>query len=285
MELNEPLYNAVYLLEKSDEIINQLCKENEERLIEVVHWQSMHDMYKRNYEYCCGILSCFLVGQFPSSEALCRTAIEGAINLHYVSLDDSMGKQIAYFKNHIETERKQNKSWRTSVEQSNFPDDAKEHHYKRIEDKDQVLNFNENALRQSLALSEIDYDTAGLNWPNTFERFKEAGKEVGYRTVYAALCSQAHNDAEDSINQIISRVVEGVDGLAEAQQIEQYNFSLSLLLTALEYHVLAAAMYISKFSISSLELVDLVNKIVENTVMVVKYGPEQIKEKISIKNL
>ncbi len=106
MELNEPLYNAILYLEKSNEFVEKSCEEHIERLADIVPWSSMHDMYKRSYEYCCGVLGCFLIGQFPSSEALCRTAIEGAINLHYVSLGDSMGKQIAYFKTHIENESK-----------------------------------------------------------------------------------------------------------------------------------------------------------------------------------
>ena len=132
MELNEPLYNAIFLLEKSDALVNEICNKNIEKLIANVPWPSMHDMYKRNYEYCCGALGGFLIGQFPSSEALCRTAIEGAVNLHYVSLGDSMAKQIAYFKDHLKTERDQNEKWKKSVENSDYPDDAKKEHFERI---------------------------------------------------------------------------------------------------------------------------------------------------------
>ena len=92
--LNESLHNAIYLLEKSHETILHLAENNKQRLIDIVPWPSMHDMYNRNYEYCCGAVGCFVIAQIPSSEALCRTAIEGAVNLHYVSLGDSMGNQI-----------------------------------------------------------------------------------------------------------------------------------------------------------------------------------------------
>ena len=33
MELNEPLYNTIYYLEKSDEIVNRLCYENQQDLL------------------------------------------------------------------------------------------------------------------------------------------------------------------------------------------------------------------------------------------------------------
>lgn len=281
MELNEPLYNAIYLLEKSNTFVNQTCKEKGQELIKNVPWVSMHDMYKRNYEYCCGVLGSFLIGQFPSSEALCRTAIEGAVNLHYVSLGDSMGKQISYFKNHLDTERKQNKNWRMSVQQADYPQDTKDHHFDKINAKDEVLDCYESTLRESLSLADVDFDASNLKWPSIFDRFKEIDNEVGYRTVYAALCSQAHNDAEDVLNRIMSRVIANVDGLAEAQQIEQYNFSLYLLLIAIEYHVSATAMYMAKFNVSITELIEIRSKIIDSIVMVTEHGPRLVKERIS----
>lgn len=282
MELNEPLYDAIFYLEKSNEIISQACIENEKDLISNVPWPSMHDMYKRNYEYCCGILGCFLVGQFPSSEALCRTAIEGAVNLHYVSLGDSMVKQIAYFKNHLATERTQNRRWRVSVEKSEYPQEIKEHHFEKIDGKESALNSYEISLRESLKLADVDFDAVDLKWPSLFDRFKEIGNEVGYRTVYAALCSQAHNDAEDVLNKIMSRIIDNVSGMEEAQWIEQYNFSLYLLLIAIDYHIVASAMYITKFGLKPDKLMECKKKIMDSLVLVTEQGPGLIQEKIKI---
>jgi hypothetical protein len=242
----------------------------------------MHDMYKRNYEYCCGVLGCFLVGQFPSSEALCRTAIEGAVNLHYVSVGDSMGKQIAYFKNHFTVERKQNRNWRLSVEESEYPQEAKEHHFKRIDEKEISLNGYEVGLRESLKLAGVDFDAVDLKWPSIFDRFKEIDNEVGYRTVYAALCSQAHNDAEDVLNKIMSRIMDNISGMEDAQWIEQYNFSLYFLLTAIDYHIMASIMYIAKFGIKPDKLVECRMKIIDSLVLVTEQGPRLIQEKIKI---
>jgi hypothetical protein len=282
MELNEPLYNAIYYLEKANEFVEKSCEEHIDRLSEIVPWPSMHDMYKRNYEYCCGVLGSFLIGQFPSSEALCRTAIEGAVNLHYVSLGDSMGKQIAYFKTHINNERKQNINWKASVDKSDYPDNAKNHHLEKIREKDASLDQYENMLRESLSLAGVDYDAVELKWPSIFDRFKEIGNEVGYRTVYAALCSQAHNDAEDVLNKIMSRVIANVEGLEEAQWVEQYNFSLYLLLTAIDYHIFASAMYLGKFNINSKELVKIKKAIMDSIVLVTEHGQKLVKARIRV---
>lgn len=284
MTLNKSLYKAIYCLEKSAELINNSCCENQQQLINNVPWVSMHDMYKRSYEYCCGALGCFLIAQFPSSEALCRTAIEGAVNLHYVSLGDSMGKQIAYFKEYLDTERKQNTNWQRSVENANYPQDAKDLHFEQIRQKEESLSQYDDMLRQSLHLAGIDYDSSKLNWPNIFERFREIDDEVGYRTVYTALCSQAHNDAEDVLNSIFSRVAPNVDGLAEAQMVEQYNFSLYMILTAIKYHIFASAMYIAKFGISATDLISLLNKINEAIFLVTEHGPRLISEKIKFQS-
>jgi hypothetical protein len=280
MELNEPLFNAIYYLEKTNDFINQQCEKHHEELVKNVPWPSMHDMYGRNYEYCCGIISCFLVGQAPSSEALTRTAIEGAVNLHYVSLGDSMGKQIAYFRNHLDTERRQNKSWNESVKSSEFPDKAKQYHFNTIVEKEKSLDIYETTLRESLALAGVDFDLVNLKWPSIFDRFKEIGDEVGYRTVYAALCSQAHNDAEDVLNKIMSRVIGNVSGMEEAQWVEQYNFSLYLLLTAIDYHIYASAMYLAKFQISTVTLIAFKKQIIDSIALVTEHGPRLVKEKI-----
>ncbi|EHK0035626.1 hypothetical protein KB973_004670 [Vibrio parahaemolyticus] len=283
IQLNEPLYKALLYLEKSNELVEDLCNKNQSELIKNVPWPTMHDMYRRNYEYCCGVISCFLIGQLQSSEALCRTAIEGAVNLHYVSLGDSMSKQIAYFKNHLVTERKQNRNWKESVEASGYPQDAKDHHLNKILEKEGSLTHYEEALRESLRLAGVDFDSVDIKWPSIFDRFKEIGDEVGYRTVYAALCSQAHNDAEDILNKIMSRVIDNISGMEEAQWIEQYNFSLYLLLTALDYHITASAMYIARFNIKGDGLVQLKKEVIETTCLVIEQGPKLVREKITAK--
>jgi hypothetical protein len=283
MELNTPLREAIYRLEMSDNIARELLESNKERLEQFVYWPSLHDMYERSYEYCCGTLGCFLIAQFQSSEALCRTAIEGAVNLHYTSLGDSMGKQIAYFKNYLETERKQNTTWRASVASSGHSDELKSYHFEKIDQKHTALNNYEEMLRESLSLVQVDFDNSNVKWPSIFDRFREINDEIGYRTVYTALCSQAHNDAEDALNKIYARVCASIDGLDEAHFIEQYNFSLYMTLMAIKYHIFASAMYIAKLEINAESLMEQYRKIMDSIILVTENGPRLIREKITIK--
>lgn len=138
-------------------------------------------------------------------------------------------------------------------------------------------------LKESLSLAGVDYDSVEIIWPNIFDRFKEIDKEVEYRTVYAALCSQAHNDAEDALNQIMARVVRNVEGLDEAHWYEQYFFSLYLALTAIDYHIMASAMYLSRFKIDAMPLIDMKKKVHEATENVVEHGAKTVRNQILVK--
>lgn len=92
IELNSFVLDAVDILESSYEFVVATKKENLELDSEETYWPILHDMYERSYEYVCGSLSLFVIEQLQSCEASCRTAIEGAVNLHYVSVGDSLKK-------------------------------------------------------------------------------------------------------------------------------------------------------------------------------------------------
>ena len=261
IELNPPLLKAIVFLERSDKLVRELSMNHIERLDDEVSWPSMFDMYERNYEYCAGALSLFILAQLPSCEALCRTAIEGAVNLEYVSIGDSMGKQIAYFKSYISTERNQNKTWREAVAKSSVSDQDKAFHYNKIDDKEGALNQYEYMLKESLSLAGVNYVESDEKWPNIFERFRDTRKEVEYRTLYTALCSQAHNDAEDVLNSIMARVTANVEGMQEAHQVEQYLYSLFYTLSAIRYHICSSAMFLAKFEIKISMLMELYDQV------------------------
>ena len=211
MDLNPYIICAAELIELVDEEVNLLVNTHLDRLQHEVAWSVLLDMYKKCHEFTSGALASFLIAQIASAEALCRTAIESAVNLHYASLGDEVGNVIAYFKNYIATERGQNQAWLKSIEKSRYPSETKAHHRTLIAQKDRSLDQYENALCESLALINIDYQNYIGSWPSTFDRFAKIGKEVDYRTIYAALCSQANNDPEDILNNLMSRIVE-VDG-------------------------------------------------------------------------
>ena len=281
IELNPVFHDTINLLEKSNEVVQELVEKNIDELAPQVAWTAMHKMYKRNYDYCCGAISCFLIAEIQSSEVLCRTAVEASVNLHYISLDDSVGKQIAYFKSYFFTERKQNINWKKSVKHSDIAQSEKDGHYGLIDEKELALNWQEHALRESLKLDGVNFEESNLKWPNIFERFSKINDEIGYRTVYAALCSQAHSDAEDLINEIFSEVMPSEDIQAEHLYMQQYIFTQYMNLLALHYHVRASAMYLTKFNIDVTVLLEIHEEVTDNVILIAENKKRLILEGFS----
>jgi len=262
IELNAYAVNAINILEDCDSIVREGIYKNHDTLNTQVDFAILCDMYERSYEYTCGSLSLLVIGQLQSCEASCRTAIEGAVNLHFISLGDSTGKIISYFRNHFEVERKQNVNWRSSVDVANVDETAKNHHRALIDEKNDALDKYEAVLRKAMSERGIDINNFDPKWPSAFDRFRLIDDEVGYRTVYVALCSQSHNDPEDLLNHFLCRAI-GNEGFTSAKKAEQYFFSVYMVLQAVKYHVMASAMYLGKFNISCDDLAHKYNKALE----------------------
>lgn len=149
-----------------------------------------------------------------------------------------------------------------------------------ISDKDTALDAYEKMLRESLAAAGVDFDSYNDVWPTIFERFRRIGNEVAYRTVYAALCSQAHNDPEEILNSIMCRVG-GREGMAEANFVERYHFALYMVLTAIQYHLLATALYLAKYAIpEAQQLMPLHKRIGEHIKEIATNTPDAISSLI-----
>ena len=69
-----------------------------------------------------------------------------------------------------------------------------------------------------------------------------------------------NNVGLDILNNLMTRVIANVDGLEEANFIEQYHFSLYMVLTCVQFHIFASAMYIAKFEINAKKLMDIYKK-------------------------
>lgn len=259
IELNPYIIRSAELIQLADEEVNRLVENEITRLQEEAVWSVVHDMYKKCHEFTSGALSIFIMGSVASAEVLCRTAVESSVNLFYVALGNDVENVISYFRTYLETERNQNQSWLKSVNRSNYDEEGKEYHRGLINDKDRALSFYEDGLRKSLALINIDYDSFAGSWPSAFDRFCKIDKEVGYRTVYASLCSQAHNDPEDILNNLMSRIID-VKGIEEYAERERYIFSLFMVATSINYYIESSAIYLSKYNIDVMEaFVPLIN--------------------------
>ena len=69
------------------------------------------------------------------------------------------------------------------------------------------------------------------SFPNLFERVAETSHKVNYRTVYAAMCSQTHHDAEDVLNFYIALSLPGNN--YEDLENEANCFGVYIVLTAM----------------------------------------------------
>lgn len=222
---------------------------NVDKLQQESSWGLLHAMCARAIEQQAACLALYSHSYYAPAEALCRTVVEASVNLYYCSIGDSTSHMLTYFRSHIEMERKQNKQWQSSVNSSQYPETAKHSHRVRIATKERALSSYESILVEAFSQIGVHYSAAGKEWPSVFDRFKIIGKEVAYRTVYAALCSQAHNDAEDLLNDFVQGVTQ-VKGADRMQAAENKNFSLYMVTMALEFLVEATVVYLAKFDLN-----------------------------------
>lgn len=252
--LSEPLANrrdsirlGALLLEKLDRQVNATLGKSLSVMQMDPSWGLLQRMYERAVGHAGACLVLLTNQRYAAAEALCRTLVESSVNLYYCSVGDSIGTILSYFKNHIETERKQNRSWHSEVSRSALEDQEKSVHFAHIDHKDGVLDSYERALMDVFQKIGYLYAEASDLWPSIFDRFKAIGKEIDYRTVYAALCSQAHSDPEDLLNEFMQRIF-AVTGAAEAQRAENENFSVFIFLTSLALLIESSAMYLAKYT-------------------------------------
>jgi predicted transcriptional regulator len=275
--LNDYIIEAINTLELACEIANRYSLENIESLKDKAVWSIIYDIYTRSYKYTEATLSLFIISHIASSEALCRTSVESSVNLYYLSIGNDVENVISYFKDHIKNERQQNKKWREAVNNSDESQNYKSGHIELIDKKEKSLDFYEKMLTESFSIINIDYDTINSNFPTTFDRFKKINKEVTYRTLYAALCSQSHNDAEDSINNLMARIVQK-DGMETGVEAEKYIFSLYMVLNCIQLWIEATIMFLEKYEIKmSDELFDVYKRASMNIITLDENKSEFIK--------
>jgi hypothetical protein len=210
-------------------------------------WGLLQRMYERAVRHAGACLVLLTNQRYAAAEALCRTLVESSVNLYYCSVGDSIGTILSYFKDHIQTERKQNRAWREEVSKPALSEQEKAVHFEHIDHKDGVLASYERALQVIFQQIGYQHSVGSDVWPSIFDRFKAIGKEIDYRTVYAALCSQAHSDPEDLLNEFMQRM-SAVPGAAEAQRAENENFSVFIVLTSLALLIESSAMYLAKYT-------------------------------------
>jgi len=206
-------------------------------------WAILLSMLDRTFEYAEGAIIAYTTGAMASSEIISRAVIESAISLVFIIADDRKGDRLSrYFAHYFNKEDREIDHWLKAASGLNAHDRAIQEQA-AIEKRD-GLKVQRRMLDESLA--EIGLPTTaatGLaNWPSVADRFKALNRELDYRTIYAALCSQTHNDAEDLLNYFFSKATDD-KSLLEIVGLEAVTFSRMMLYFGLDYYLMAAASY------------------------------------------
>ncbi len=190
----------------------------------------------RAYETVAGSLSLIALGHLREAEILSRSVYESAVTTAFISKDNPPARLAQFFRAYVKTEREQNRKWANELE--GLPTTIRQDHQERIDNKNISMDHYDQFIDRYIAECEIIPEEAS-KWPGLIDRLTALGRRIDYRTVYAAMCSQAHHDAEDVLNHFFANSIEGADHLAERMEREADIFSIFMVLFGLQWFVQA----------------------------------------------
>lgn len=234
---------AVYWIRKTFVAVQEDLRSKAEELqsSEEMTWGILLNMLDRIFEYAEAAIVAFVSGSGSSSEVISRTAVDLSVNLQYILIRDRDTRLSTYFHSYVQKEQKEIRQWINAT--SLLSEEAKKIHHKAALEKQSAMNILANLIGQT-GLPIIN----DAKWPSVFDRFKDIGYEDSYRTVYAALSSQIHSDAEDTLNYLFGKA-SGDEALFSKMALETINFSRFLMYFAVVFYMRAAFAYARTFEL------------------------------------
>lgn len=231
---------AAYWLEYSESLLIDAVRMKLDQLNQFPLWGITWRMIERSSRYGGSSLVLLALGHPGSGEVLARTVLESTINSLYIMHGNTPERLVAYLTDYIATERRQNKRWAAAITGLVDPVQIRAHRA-GLARKEEGLRGQENAIASAAADLGIVHDPAA-KWKTLRDRFIAVNHELSYDTVYAALCSQAHADAEDLLNELIVLSTNRPE-LETALKEETENFSRMLIYIALYFHLEAVVQF------------------------------------------
>ena len=191
-------------------------------------------LIRRTYETSAGCLVLIALGQLREAEILSRSVFESSATIAYVVRKDPAKRLAQFFRAYVGLEREQNRKWVNDID--DVPPDVQKDHRSRIDQKTLALDSYDRLIDGFLLHCRTSLEESD-RWPKLIDRLSEIGRRLEYRTVYAAMCSQAHHDAEDILNNLLVNSLEDDDGMAERLEQEADSFSIFLVLFGLRWFV------------------------------------------------
>ncbi|MBJ7297315.1 MAG: hypothetical protein JHC73_13580 [Dolichospermum sp.] len=218
-------------------------------------WPLLRSMLDRTFEYVQGAIVAYVTGSPAASEVISRTAIESAINSMLIIRDDRNGSRFTeYLAHYFIKEKEEINKWLKAVK--NIPDDDKLIHQTEAIQKEDTLIVLEKIINKALLEMGLPTTEKITNKRiNIKDKFDKLGLEIDYYTVYAALCSQTHSDAEDLLNYFVFTAF-GDQELINKVAIETVNFSRLMMYFAVKYYIMASGYYAIRFDLkNALEII------------------------------
>ena len=188
----------------------------------------------RAYETAAGSLALIAIGHLREAEILSRSVYESSVTTAYMAKDSPALRIAQFFRSYVRLEREQNRKWEKETQSS--PLEVRHEHALRIQNKNEALDAYDQFIAIYIAHCDIDSESATV-LPGLLDRLTALERRMEYRTVYAAMCSQSHHDAEDVLNYFFANSVTGADGLAERMEREADTFSIFMVLFGLQWLV------------------------------------------------
>lgn len=200
-------------------------------------WGIVRAMILRCFEHAEAGFVCLAAESVSTSEVVSRVILESALNVLYILDQERVCRLYDYLAGYVAQERTELDKWQKLADA--MPAEELVIHEREIVRK-------KNAVDQLEGIVHTFASAASLNgcprpWPRIIERFRVLGKDVDYRLLYAAMCSQAHNDAEDLFNTFVQGNIayfhtpEVARVFATRQKGENLFFARLLLYRAIEY--------------------------------------------------
>ena len=237
---------AATLLQQLRALTLELSRPKLSSLITDPTWGLSFRALGRVAEYAEGALVASVASPV-AGEIVARTAVESSINYLYIMVGSRPERLYSYFNSYLCQEERQNVKWEEEL--ANLSDTSEiEIHRNSIRNKRSALRTQRQFVDESFAQMGVDI-TKPESWGSLSNRFDAIDRAIEYRTVYAALCSQAHGDAEDLINEFV--IKSQTDAELEKRLLDETRaFSWFAVTLSLRQYSAAVAAYLIAFDLA-----------------------------------
>lgn len=222
--------------------------------VEEPAWALVRAMILRGFAHVDAGVICLATGSVATAEIVSRAILECAINVLFTLQQDRAGRLYDYLAAHVSQERAELGRWESMI--GGLPPEEAAAHRTEIDRKREAVD-HQDVIAQEFA-SGAGITRPAQPWPKIGERFRAVGCELDHRVLYAAMCSQAHNDAEDLFNIFVVGAVSHLNPGQVAREFEKRQaaenafFARLLLYRSLEYLFKCIERYGDSYGVASI---------------------------------